>query len=69
MDVKQMVAQATAYRGVSQAELARTINTSPANLNKKVNRNTLTKEDLEQIAEALGGKYVCYFEFPDGTKI
>lgn len=69
MDIKQMVTKAVVHAGVSQAELARTMNTSPANLNKKVNRNTLTKEDLEQIAEALGGKYVCYFEFPDGTRI
>lgn len=69
MDTKQMVTMALGYAGMSQAQLARAIGTTPSNLNQKVNRNTLTKEDLEQIAEALGGKYVCYFEFPDGTKI
>lgn len=67
--IKQMITDAVYHAGVSQAELARTLGTSPANLNKKVNRNTLTKEDLEQIAEALGAKYVCFFEFPDGTRV
>lgn len=69
MDVKTMVSMAAAYKGISQAQLARDLGTTPANLNKKLGRNTLTKEDLEQIAEALGGEYVCYFEFPDGTKV
>lgn len=69
MDVKTMVSMAAAYRGTSQAQLARDLGTTPANLSKKLGRNTLTKEDLEQIAEAMGAKYVCYFEFPDGTKI
>ena len=58
-----------AYKGVSQADLARKIGTTPQNLNLKVNRNTLTKEELEKIAEALDGKWRCEFVFSDGTII
>ncbi len=28
-----------------------------------------TDKDLEKMAEALGGKYYAYIEFPDGVKI
>lgn len=69
MNIEQKVNMALSYKGISQAELARRMNTSPSNLNQKVKRNTLTKEDLESIAEALGGKWIAEFEFPDGTKI
>lgn len=42
---------------------------TPQNLNKKIARNTLTKEDLEQIAEVLGCSFRAEFVFPDGTVI
>ena len=60
---------ALSYKGISQAELARKINTTPSNLNQKVKRNTLTKEELEVIAETLGGRWRAEFVFPDGTVI
>jgi len=69
MTIAQKIKMALAYKGISQAELARRINTTPSNLNQKVKRNTLTKEELEQIAEVLGGQWVAQFEFPDGTII
>lgn len=60
---------AIAYKGISQAALARAIGQSPSNFNNKLKRATLTQEELEQIAEALGGVYEFGFTFPDGTKI
>lgn len=54
---------------ISQAELARKIGTTPSNLNQKVKRNTLTKEELETIANSLGASYRAEFIFPDGTII
>ena len=44
MTIKQKLNMVLAYKGVSQADLARKIGTTPQNLNLKVNRNTLTKE-------------------------
>ena len=69
MTIEQIVNMALSYKGISQAELARRIGTTPSNLNQKVKRNTLTKEELEQIATALGGTWRADFVFDDGTVI
>ncbi|MDY4954366.1 MAG: helix-turn-helix transcriptional regulator [Candidatus Onthomonas sp.] len=69
MTVEQKLKMALSYRGISQAELARKMNTTPSNLNQKVKRNTLTKEELESIAEILGGRWRAEFVFDDGTVI
>lgn len=69
MTIEQKLKMVLAYSGISQAELARKIGTSPSNLNQKVKRNTLTNEDLTQIAAALGGVWRAEFVFADGTVI
>ncbi len=69
MTIAQKLSMALSYKGISQAELARRIGTTPSNLNQKVKRNTLTKEELEQIAEVLGGTWRAEFVFDDGTVI
>ncbi len=69
MTIAQKLNMALSYKSMSQAELARRIGTTPSNLNQKVKRNTLTKEELEQIADVLGGTWIAEFVFPDGTKI
>lgn len=69
MNLETKIKMAMAYKNVSQSKLAELIGTSPQNLNKKIKRQTLSPEELEKIAEALGGKYQFYFEFEDGTKI
>ena len=69
MTIEQKIKMALSYAGISQAELARKMGTTPSNLNQKVKRNTLTKEELEQIADALGGAWRAEFVFKDGTVI
>ncbi len=69
MTIEQKLKMALSYSGISQAELARKIGTTPSNLNQKVKRNTLTKEELERIAIALGGMWRAEFVFQDGTVI
>ena len=69
MTIEQKIKMALAYSGISQAELARRIGTTPSNLNQKVKRNTITKEEMEQIATALGGNWRAEFVFDDGTVI
>ena len=69
MTIEQKIKMALSYANVSQAELARRIGTTPSNLNQKVKRNTLTKEELERIAGALGGTWRAEFVFEDGTII
>ena len=69
MTIAQKLSMALSYKNISQAELARRIGTTPSNLNQKVKRNTLTKEELEQIAEVLGCQWRAEFVFEDGTVI
>ncbi|MCL2792454.1 MAG: helix-turn-helix transcriptional regulator [Spirochaetaceae bacterium] len=69
MNTEQQINMAIAYKGISQATLARAINMTPSNFNQKIKRDTFNKEELEKIATALGASYKTYFEFPDGTKI
>ena len=69
MNIEQKVNMALAYKGLSQAELARRTGMTPANFNKRLKVGKFSNEELQQIAKALGGNYVFAFEFPDGTKI
>lgn len=69
MTIEQKIKMALAYRDMSQADLARSIGTSPQNFNLRLKRNTFTKEDLELIAAALGGTWRAEFVFEDGTVI
>ena len=69
MTIAQKLNMALSYKGMSQAELALKIGTTPSNLNQKVKRNTLTKEELEQIASILGCTWRAEFVFDDGTVI
>lgn len=69
MTIEQKIKMALSYAGISQAELARRIGTTPSNLNQKVKRNTITKEEMEKIAAVIGGKWRAEFVFEDGTVI
>jgi transcriptional regulator with XRE-family HTH domain len=60
---------AAAYKGMSQAAIARAIGMTPSNFNQKIKRDTFTREELEKIAASLGAVYNSFFSFPDGTKI
>lgn len=69
MTMSQKINMAIAYKSISQAALARDIGMTPSNFNQKLKRETFTTEELEQIANSLGGIYEFNFIFPDGTKI
>lgn len=69
MNISQKINMAIAYKGISQAALARSIGMTPQNFNNKFKRETFTQEELERIASALGGEFFFGFRFPDGTNI
>ena len=52
--------------GVSLSELARRLNQTPQNFNAKLKRNTITQDELNQIAKALGVEYEQYFVLNNG---
>lgn len=69
MTVPQKIKMALAYKGMSESELARQIGSSPQAFNQRMKTGKFSSEDMERIAETLGGKFFFGFEFPDGTKI
>lgn len=69
MTMEQKISMALAYKGISQASLARAMGTTPSNFNQKLKRGTFSVEELQKIANLLGGSYYFGFEFPNGVKI
>lgn len=55
--------------GVSLSELARKINQTPQNFNAKLKRNTVTQEELNQIAKVLNVTYEQYFVLSNGERV
>ncbi len=55
--------------GVSLAELARRIDQTPQNLNAKLKRNSLTQNELHEIANALGVTFRQYFVLTNGDLV
>ena len=42
---------------------------SQQNFSKRLKVGKFTQKELEEIAQALGAKYISIFEFPNGTRI
>ncbi|MGO5029080.1 helix-turn-helix domain-containing protein [Candidatus Agathobaculum pullicola] len=55
--------------GISLSELARKINQTPQNFNAKLKRNTVTQDELNQIADVLGITYEQYFVLSNGEQV
>ena len=55
--------------GVSLSELARRINQTTKNFNSKPKRNTITQDELNQIAKALNVTYEQYFVLSNGELV
>ena len=69
MTVSDLIRRLCAENNISLSELARRIGQSRQNLYKKMQRNTLTNEELQQIADALGVKFEQSFILPDGEQL
>jgi len=67
-DMGTKIRVACTLAGVSVAELARRINTSPQNLNQRLKVGRFSTEELERMAQALGAEFRLEFIFPDGSK-
>ena len=69
ISIQKQVFLAVAYRETNISAIAREMGLSPQNLHRKINSNTLKKEELCKIGKILGGEYVSYFSFPGNIKI
>lgn len=69
MNFATKVKMALAYLGISEAELARRIGTTPQAFHQRMKTGKLSDDDRSKIAEALGCQLVTELRFPDGTVI
>ena len=64
MNLSEEVRKLSRETNVNLSEIARRTGQSPANLSKKLNKETLSFEDFEKILEVLGVKMDCGFILP-----
>ena len=69
MTTSDMIRELCEKKNISLAKLARRIGQSPQNFNKKLKRDTVTFEELKQIADVMGVTFEQSFIFPDGELI
>lgn len=69
MDIAGKIRAVCGATRISEAELSRRIGTTPQAFNSRMKTAKFTTSELEAMAEALGVKYVAYFELPDGSKL
>ncbi len=69
MTTSDMIRELCEKQNISLAELCRRIGQTPQNFNKKLQRGTVSLEEMVKIAEALDVGYEQAFILPDGEKI
>lgn len=69
MDIPTKIKLAEAYARMSEAELARRLETTSQAFGQRMKTGKFTSADLDKIADAIGAEFVCFFKFPDGTEI
>lgn len=69
MDTTKKVKKLLVEFDITATQLAEMIGTSQPNLSKKMKNNSLSVEDLENIAKALNVKFELNFELKNGDKI
>ena len=55
--------------GISLSSLARKIHQSPQNFIAKLKRNSLSQDELQQVADALGVTFEQYFVLENGEQV
>ena len=69
MTTSDMIRELCEKKKISIAELCRRIGQTPQNFNKKLQRETVSFEEMMEIAEALDVGYEQAFILPDGDEI
>lgn len=69
MTTSDMIRELCEKKNISIAELCRRIGQTPQNFNKKLQRGTISLEELLSIANVLGVFFEQGYTFPDGQSI
>ena len=69
MKTSDMIRQLCEQMNISVSELARRLGQSPQNFGKQLKRETITLEELKNIADVMEVKFEQAFILPDGNEI
>ncbi|HEM3610720.1 TPA: helix-turn-helix transcriptional regulator [Streptococcus suis] len=69
MTTAEMIKELCKRMNITVSELARRIGQTPQNFNKKLKRETVTLDELKDITDVLGVKFVQAFILPEGDEI
>lgn len=69
MTTSDMIRELCEKKNINLAELARQIGQTPQNFGKKLKRDTVTLDELKQIADVMEVTFEQSFIFPDGEQI
>ena len=69
MTTSNLIKNLCKEKGISVAELARRIGQTPQNFNKKLKRETVSTEELMEIAEILGVVFEQSYILENGEKL
>ena len=69
MKTSDMIRQLCEQMNISVSELARRLGQSPQNFGKKLKRETITLEELNNIADVMEVKFEQALILPDGNEI
>ena len=70
LTIQQQIDMALTYSNMTKTELSKKLRyASPEEFQKRYTTGKFTKEELENIAKALGCVYISCFKYPDGKEI
>lgn len=69
MSTSNLIKNLCKEKGISVAQLARRIGQTPQNFNKKLKRETVSTEELMEIAEVLGVVFEQSYILENGEKL
>ena len=68
-DLSRMIKTGCAHAGLTEAEVAARMETSPQNFSRRKKTGKFSTEELEKLAEAMGAELRLEFVFPDGFTV
>ena len=69
MTISQKIKMALAYKGMSEADLARAVGSSPQAFNQRMKTGKFSSDEMDKIANALEPYFFFGFVVKYGTKI
>ena len=69
IDLSRKIKTGAAHAGITEAESAARLETSPQNFSKRKKTGKFTAEELEALAAAMGAELRLDFVFPDGFTV